>query len=69
MEEIGDIKLLEIEIDGVEKCSVSINVKTVDSRIRKSRRWRGRRNRLGAAISGGVFIGFPGDSGAVDGGF
>lgn len=70
MEEIGDIKFLEIKIDGVEKCSVRINMKTVDSRIRQSwRRRRRRRNRLGPAIGGGVFVRFPGDSGAVYGRF
>lgn len=68
MEEIGDIKFLEIKIDSVEKCSVRINVKTVDSRIRQSRRrrQRRRRKRFGTAISGGVLVRFPGDSGAVD---
>lgn len=69
VEEIGDIKFLEVEIDGIKKRSVCVYVKSVDPRMRQSRRRRSLRrqgNRLAPAIGGGVFVRFPGDSGSVD---
>ena len=59
MEEIGDVRQVEVEVEGVEEGSVGVDVEAVDPRVRQPGPWRRRRVWVAPPTSGGVGVLLP----------
>jgi hypothetical protein len=67
MEEIGDVRQVEVEVEGFKEGPVGADVEAIDPRVGQPGPWR---RRVGVALptSGGVGVLLPGKSGVAGGG-